>query len=127
MNTVLVIDNDPKFLKMLRRTLAYDNLQVFTASNSIDALPILNFQKPDLLIVDWMTTGMDGLTLMHAMPADKHKTLVLMLTAQDMQESRVSGLKAGADDYLDKPFAPAELAVHVHALLQRIEANMENA
>ena len=126
MKTVLVIDDDPKFLKMLQRTLIYDHLRVFTARNSFDALPILNFQKPDLLILDWMTTGRAGLSLMHAMPADKHKTLALILTAQDVRDGRVGGLKVGADDYLDKPFTPAELVVHVHALLQRIEANIEN-
>jgi two-component system response regulator MprA len=125
MPKVLVIDDDPKLLKMLQRTLVYENLNVLTASNGAEALPIIDAEQPDLLIVDWMMPKMDGVTLIRHLRADKDKTMVLMLTARDAIENRVDGLESGADDYLIKPFAPAELVARVHALLRRIEPKPE--
>lgn len=121
MSTVLIVDDDPKLLKMLQRTLVYENLTVLTASNGEEALPLIDAQTPDLLIVDWMMPKMDGLTLIRHLRADKNRTLVLMLTARDAIENRVDGLESGADDYLIKPFAPAELVARVHALLRRAD------
>ncbi len=121
MPTVLIVDDDPKLLKMLQRTLVYENLHVLTATNGLEALPIIDAQKPDLLIVDWMMPQMDGVTMIRQLRSDGNKTMVLMLTARDAIENRVDGLESGADDYLVKPFAPAELVARVHALLRRIE------
>lgn len=126
MPTILVVDDDQKLLKMLQRTLMYENLTVLTASNGEEALPIIDNQAPALLILDWMMPKMDGLTLLRQLRAEKNKTLVLMLTARDAIENRVDGLESGADDYLIKPFAPAELVARVHALLRRIEPQMES-
>ena len=126
MHTVLVVDDDPKLLKMLQRTLVYEDLHVLTANNGLEALPIVDAQKPDLIIVDWMMPGMDGVTLVRHLRADESKTMVLMLTARDAIETRVDGLESGADDYLVKPFAPAELVARVHALLRRIETKPES-
>ena len=125
MHTILVVDDDQKLLKMLQRTLVYENLNVLTATNGEEALPIVDAQKPDLLIVDWMMPKMDGVTLIRHLRADENKTMVLMLTARDAIENRVDGLESGADDYLVKPFAPAELVARVHALLRRIEPKPE--
>jgi len=125
MHTVLVVDDDQKLLKMLQRTLVYENLNVLTATNGEEALPLVDEQKPDLLIVDWMMPQMDGLTLIRHLRTDENKTMVLMLTARDAIENRVDGLESGADDYLVKPFAPAELVARVHALLRRIEPRPE--
>jgi two-component system response regulator MprA len=126
MPTVLVVDDDQKLLKMLQRTLVYENLNVLTASDGQQALPIIDAQRPDLLIVDWMMPNLDGLTLVRRLRAGQDRTLVLMLTARDAIENRVAGLEGGADDYLVKPFAPAELVARVHALLRRIEPKPEN-
>lgn len=126
MPTVLVVDDDPKLLKMLQRTLVYENLTVFTASNGLEALDLIDQQRPNLLILDWMMPKMDGLTLLQQLRAEKNKTLVLMLTARDAIENRVEGLESGADDYLVKPFAPAELVARVHALLRRMEPKLES-
>ena len=126
MQTVLVVDDDPKLLKMLQRTLVYEDLHVLTANNGLEALPIIDAQKPDLLIVDWMMPEMDGVTLIRHLRTDENKTMVLMLTARDAIENRVDGLESGADDYLVKPFAPAELVARVHALLRRIEVKPES-
>lgn len=126
MPTVLIVDDDPKLLKMLQRTLVYENLTVLTANNGEEALPLIDTHTPDLLIVDWMMPKMDGVTLLRQLRADKNKTMALMLTARDAIENRVDGLESGADDYLVKPFAPAELVARVHALLRRIEPKPES-
>ena len=126
MPSVLIVDDDPKLLKMLQRTLTYENLTVFTATNGLEALPLVQTQQPDLIIVDWMMPQMDGLSFIHRLRDDENKTLVLMLTARDAIENRVEGLESGADDYLVKPFAPAELVARVHAMLRRVEAKPEN-
>ena len=121
MSKVLIVDDDPKLLKMLQRTLVYENLTVFTAANGLEALPIVTAQQPDLIILDWMMPHMDGLTFIQRLRDQNDHTLVLMITAKDAIENRVEGLESGADDYLVKPFAPAELVARVHALLRRVE------
>ena len=126
MATVLIVDDDQKLLKMLQRTLAYENLTVFTASNGQEALDAIDQNSPNLLILDWMMPKMDGLTLLQQLRIEKNKVPVLMLTARDAIENRVEGLESGADDYLVKPFAPAELVARVHALLRRIETKPES-
>lgn len=126
MPTVLVVDDDLKLLKMLQRTLTYENLNVLTAANGQEALPIVLGQRPDLIILDWMMPRMDGLTLIQKLRGQENRTPVLMLTARDAIENRVEGLEGGADDYLVKPFAPAELVARVHALLRRVEPRPEN-
>jgi len=126
MPNVLVVDDDPKLLKMLQRTLLYENLNVFTASNGLEALPLVQTHRPDLIIVDWMMPRMDGLSFIQRLRDDEDKTMILMLTARDAIENRVEGLESGADDYLVKPFAPAELVARVHAMLRRVESKPEN-
>ncbi|MBE0687072.1 MAG: response regulator transcription factor [Anaerolineaceae bacterium] len=122
---VLIVDDDPKLLKMLQRTLIYENLTVFTASNGVEALPMVKIHQPDLIILDWMMPHMDGLTFIQRLRDQDDHTLVLMLTARDAIENRVEGLESGADDYLVKPFAPAELVARVHAILRRVENKPE--
>lgn len=126
MPTVLIVDDDLKLLKMLQRTLMYENLNVLTATNGQEALPVVLTQHPDLIILDWMMPKMDGLTLIRKLRDQENRTPVLMLTARDAVENRVDGLEGGADDYLVKPFAPAELVARVHALLRRIEAHPDS-
>lgn len=126
MPSVLIVDDDPKLLKMLQRTLMYESLRVFTATNGLEALTLVQAQRPDLIIVDWMMPKMDGLAFVRRLRDEEDKTLILMLTARDAIENRVEGLESGADDYLVKPFAPAELVARVHAMLRRVEAKPEN-
>ena len=125
MPTVLIVDDDQKLLKMLQRTLTYENLNALTAANGVEALQVINAQQPDLLIVDWMMPQMDGLTLIQRLRDVGNYVPILMLTALDAIENRVVGLESGADDYLIKPFAPAELVARVHALLRRIEPKVD--
>lgn len=126
MPSVLIIDDDPKLLKMLQRTLTYENLDVFTANNGLEGLPLVQSQKPDLIIVDWMMPKMDGISFVQRLRDEENKTMVLMLTAKDAIDDRVEGLESGADDYLIKPFAPAELVARVHAMLRRVETKPES-
>ena len=126
MPSVLIVDDDPKLLKMLQRTLVYENLNVSTATNGLEALPLVESRHPDLIIVDWMMPKMDGLSFIQRLRDEENKTMILMLTARDAIENRVEGLESGADDYLVKPFAPAELVARVHAMLRRVESKPEN-
>lgn len=125
MHTVLIVDDDPKLLKMLQRTLSYESINVLTAANGLDALPIVFTRSPDLIILDWMMPKMDGLTFIQRLRNESNQTMILMLTARDAIENRVQGLESGADDYLVKPFAPAELVARVHAMLRRVESRPE--
>ena len=122
METVLVVDDDERLLKMLRRTLAYEGLRVVTATNGQDALAQVDECQPDIIILDWMMPTMNGLTVVRQLRTENNRTFILMLTARDAIENRVEGLESGADDYLVKPFAPSELVARVHALLRRIAA-----
>ena len=119
MVTVLIVDDDPKLLTMLRRTLAYEGFHVLSATNGIEALGEVQAHRPDVIVLDWLMPGLDGIGVVQRMREAGDKTLVLMLTARDTVENRVAGLETGADDYLVKPFAPAELLARIHTLLRR--------
>ncbi len=119
MATVLVVDDDQKLLNMLRRTLAYEGFQVLTAPDGNAALEQVEAHHPDVVVLDWLMPGLDGIGVLKQLRAADDKSLVLMLTARDAVEDRVEGLETGADDYLVKPFAPAELLARLHALLRR--------
>src|SRR5690606_21646083 len=94
--------------------------QVVTAGDGAEALAQAQAQRPDLVILDWMMPGLDGLEVARRIRA-ADETLILMLTARDSVEDRVTGLDSGADDYRVKPFTPAELLARIRALLRRSE------
>jgi two-component system response regulator MprA len=119
MATVLIVDDDPKLLNMLRRTLMYEGFHVLSASDGNAALAEVQAHRPDVVVLDWLMPGLDGIGVLRRLRASEDKTLVLMLTARDAVEDRVAGLEGGADDYLAKPFAPSELIARIHALLRR--------
>ncbi len=120
MPLILVADDDPKLLKMLRRTLTYEGFDVITATDGQMALKMVYEAKPDLLILDWLMPELDGIGVLQALREDRHPIPILMLTARDAVEHRVTGLEQGADDYLIKPFAPPELVARINALLRRM-------
>jgi two-component system response regulator MprA len=127
MTTVLIADDDQKLLKMVRRTLVYEGFQVITATNGQEALTQMQAGAPDVLILDWMMPEMDGLELLVRLREANNDTPVLMLTARDAVEDRVTGLNQGADDYLVKPFAPSELLARLQALLRRARISTTEA
>jgi two-component system response regulator MprA len=125
MTTVLVVDDDQKLLKMLQRTLAYEGLHVVTAANGQEALAQVQASHPEIIVLDWMMPKMDGLEVVKRLRGAEsefasQQAFILMLTARDALENRVEGLESGADDYLVKPFEPAELVARIHAIQRRI-------
>ena len=119
MAIILAVDDDQKLLNMLRRTLSYEGFQVLTAPDGKAALAQTLAHQPDVIVLDWMMPEPNGLEVLKQLRSANDKTLILMLTARDAVEDRVTGLESGADDYLAKPFAPAELVARVRALLRR--------
>jgi two-component system response regulator MprA len=119
MSTVLIADDDPRLLEMLGRTLTYEGMHVYSAANGNQALTEVQARRPDVVVLDWLMPGLDGVEVMRRLREANDQTLVLMLTARDSTEDRVEGLESGADDYLVKPFAPSELLARLHALLRR--------
>lgn len=115
---ILIIEDDPAILKLLQRGLAYEGYQVDTATDGRGGLNSARDNSPDLVILDWMLPGMDGLDVCHRLRLGG-KIPILMLTAKDSIQDRVQGLDAGADDYMVKPFNLDELTARVRALLRR--------
>lgn len=126
MATVLVVDDDERLLKMLQRTLTYEGFRVLTAVDGASALTQVQMYHPDVIVLDWMMPGLNGIQIVKHLRAQHDQTLVLMLTARDAVEDRVEGLESGADDYLPKPFAPAELIARLHALLRRPSVSLQD-
>ena len=120
MATVLIVDDDRRITDMLRRTLAYEGYGVVTAADGHEALAKAQIHRPDVVVLDWLMPGMDGIEVAKRLRA-ADAVPILMLTARDAIEDRVEGLDSGADDYLVKPFAPAELLARIRALLRRTE------
>ena len=118
---VLVVDDDEKITGFLRRALAYEGYQVEVADAGAAALAHALKLPPDLVVLDVMMPGLDGLEVCRRLRAGGDVP-VLMLTARDGVGDRVQGLDAGADDYLAKPFALEELLARLRALLRRREA-----
>jgi two-component system response regulator MprA len=116
---ILIVDDESRVTGALRRTLAYEGYQVSTAADGESALELARTRPPDLVILDLMLPGIDGLEVCRRLRAGGDEVAVLMLTARDAVADRVKGLEIGADDYLVKPFALEELLARVKALLRR--------
>ncbi|MGH2550745.1 MAG: response regulator [Thermomicrobiales bacterium] len=130
MNTprILVVDDEPSISGFIRRGLIFEGYAVETVAEGREALRVIRDQPPDLLLLDLMLPGINGIEICRriraAETADGLRPLpILMLTARDTVSDRVIGLEAGADDYLVKPFAFEELVARVRALLRRVNAN----
>ena len=119
MAKILIADDDINLLKMLRRTLVYEGFDVVTAQNGEEALDKIHTEQPDLAVLDWMMPKMDGISVVETLREVDSGIPIMMLTARDAVEFRVQGLESGADDYLVKPFAPAELVARINTLLRR--------
>ena len=116
---ILIVDDDSRVTSALRRTLAYEGYHVSTALDGEGALAIARTKAPDLVILDLMLPGINGLEVCRRLRVSGDGIAVLMLTARDAVADRVAGLETGADDYLVKPFAPEELLARIKALLRR--------
>jgi two-component system, OmpR family, response regulator MprA len=116
---ILVVDDDPRITDLLRRILAYEGYSVAIAASGSEALDRSLERPPDLVVLDIMLPGLDGLEVAQRLRTAGDNVPILMLTARDTVADRVKGLETGADDYLVKPFAPEELVARVKALLRR--------
>src|SRR5205809_1350328 len=115
---ILVVDDDPKILQLVRMYLEREGFPVVTATDGIAAVAAIRERAPRLMVLDVMLPTLDGFAVLRAARTDSDLP-VLMLSARGSTADRVSGLASGADDYLRKPFSPAELAVRGKALLRR--------
>jgi two-component system response regulator MprA len=119
MARVLVVDDEPAVRRALERALTLDNYTVELAADGQEALDALASSPADAVVLDVMMPRVDGLEVARRMRRAGDRTPILMLTARDAVDDRVTGLDAGADDYLVKPFALRELQARLRALLRR--------
>ena len=117
---ILIIEDDPAILKVLQRGLAYEGYTVDVATDGRTGLNLAHDHHPDLVILDWMLPGMDGLEVCRRLRLQGGLP-ILMLTAKDTIQDRVQGLDAGADDYIVKPFNLDELTARIRALFRRTQ------
>ncbi len=117
---VLVIEDDEQILKLLKRGLAYEGYEVDTAMDGPSGLAIARDHPPDVVVLDLMLPGMDGLEVCRRLRAGG-PVPILILTAKDTVTDRIQGLDMGADDYMVKPFELDELLARVRALLRRAQ------
>jgi DNA-binding response OmpR family regulator len=117
-NTVLVADDDPRLLRLVQRNLELSGYRVLTAGDGSAALKMAEAEKPDVLVLDIMMPGVDGLEVCRRV-REFSTAPIIMLTARDGEDDKVQGLDTGADDYLTKPFSSPELVARVRAQLRR--------
>ncbi|MEU5612700.1 response regulator transcription factor [Streptomyces sparsogenes] len=116
---ILIVDDEPAVREALQRSLAFEGYETETAVDGLDALDKVRAYDPELIVLDVLMPRMDGLTAARRLRATHVTVPILMLTARDTVGDRVTGLDAGADDYLVKPFELDELLARIRALLRR--------
>ena len=116
---VLVVDDDVKTVELVKLYLNRDGYRVLTAYDGIEALRLAREGRPDLIVLDLMLPGMDGLEVCRTLRKESDVPII-MLTAMTTDQDKLNGLELGADDYMTKPFSPRELAARVRTVLRRI-------
>ena len=116
---ILIVDDDPRIRDLLRRYLGENGFNVLVSENGEAMKRLWVREHFDVLILDLMMPGEDGLAILKRLRAEKDMTPVIMLTARGEDVDRILGLELGADDYLGKPFNPRELLARIHAVLRR--------
>jgi DNA-binding response OmpR family regulator len=121
---VLVVDDEPTITEVVARYLERAGYRTRVAADGIQALELAASQRPDLVLLDLMLPGIDGLEVMRRLrELGRDRMAVILLTAKGEESDRVIGLRLGADDYVVKPFSPAELVARVDAVLRRIDTS----
>jgi len=125
--TILVIDDEPDLLELVEFNLKKDGYEVIVARNGQTGLEIAQRHLPDLIVLDLMMPGIDGLEVCRQLRSDQRTRQIpmIMLTAKSAEADRIVGLELGADDYVTKPFSPRELIARVRALLRRATTTQE--
>jgi DNA-binding response OmpR family regulator len=121
---ILVVDDEPKVVKLARDYLVKNGFRVISAGDGLGALAAFRREKPDLVVLDLMLPGMDGREVCRAIRRDS-SVPIIMLTALSDESDQVAGLELGADDYVSKPFSPRALVARVRAHLRRVEGNVK--
>jgi two-component system OmpR family response regulator len=116
---VLVVDDEDNVTHLVSSALRFDGFETITADNGSSALAAVAESDPDLIVLDVMMPGLDGLGVLQNLRAAGSQVPVIFLTARDSATDRIGGLRAGADDYVVKPFSVEELLARVHAVLRR--------
>ena len=124
--SVLVVDDEPTIAEIVSRYLERAGYQTTIAHDGAEALASAERGRPDLVVLDLMLPGVDGLEVMRRLREDEAPPGVILLTAKGEESDRVIGLRQGADDYVVKPFSPAELVARVDAVLRRVERPVED-
>lgn len=122
--TIMIIDDESQMRELIRTFLEAEGYAVITATDGVHALSILDKESPDLFIVDVMMPFMDGFQFAQEVKR-KHTTPIIFLSAKGEEWDRVSGLKIGGDDYIVKPFHPAELLARIESVLRRSYQNTQ--
>jgi two-component system, OmpR family, phosphate regulon response regulator PhoB len=119
--TILVVEDEPQIQELVAVNLEHSGHKVLRAASAEQAEAAIRVALPDVLVLDWMLPGESGLAFARRLRNDERtrELPILMLTARAMEQDKVSGLEAGADDYLTKPFSPKELAARIKAVLRR--------
>ncbi len=120
--TILVVDDEAPILALLRYNLDKAGYRVVEATDGQEALTLIREQSPDLVVLDWMLPSISGIEVCRQVRRDSElrNLPIIMLTARGEEQDRVRGLEVGADDYIPKPFSPAELLARIRAVLRRI-------
>ena len=121
MSRILLVDDERDIIDLISIHLQREDHQVFAVGNGLRAVPAAIQHEPDLVVLDLMLPGLDGISVFKALraePKTRHIP-VIMLTARGMAGDRIAGLETGADDYLTKPFSPRELLLRIQAVLRR--------
>ena len=123
--TILVVEDDKSLLPMITYNIEKNGFKVRSATNGEDALLMIKEEIPSLAIFDWMIPAPSGLELCKIVrrKPETSNLPIIMLTAKEEEEDRVKGLNYGADDYITKPFSPAELIARIRALIRRSSSN----
>jgi two-component system alkaline phosphatase synthesis response regulator PhoP len=120
MTKILVIDDEPSILNLVQAYLKPEGYEVFTATDGPSGLKAARAYKPDLIVLDVMLPGMDGLELLSRLRRES-QVYVILLTARTEETDKIVGLSIGADDYVTKPFSPRELVARVKAAIRRMQ------
>jgi DNA-binding response OmpR family regulator len=122
--SVLVVDDEPTIAEVVSRYLVRAGYETRIASDGLEAIEQVALRRPDLVVLDLMLPGLDGLEVMRRIrDQDRSRIAVILLTAKGVESDRVIGLRLGADDYVVKPFSPAELVARVDAVLRRVDTS----
>ncbi|MCX7096396.1 MAG: response regulator [Methylococcales bacterium] len=116
---ILIVDDDRRIRSLLERYLGQQGFVVSGVGDGLEMTKKLERDPIDLIVLDWMLPGEDGLSICLRLSTDKNNPPIIMLTANGDADARISGLEGGADDYLPKPFEPRELVARIHAVLRR--------